>query len=628
MLKIVNNLNSDNTEQLCAWRGEKLPWCAGNAHRGGGFHPYRSSLCMSRPDLSLLRYFLIWLLGLFAACAGAAVPSAQHRFDISAGNSQLTGQVQYQADESHQRQLTDMLSPGGQASFQDADGAVRARLDGWPFWLKISLTQSGGPGDWLLALPTTGIQDLQFFGPFDASGKSLAEPVRTGLAHPFSSRPLGSERFVFLVRLPEAGQYTAYLRLMSRTSQLYKVAAWEPAAYLASRQDKRLFDGLTYGILLALLVHNLVLAIIFRDWTYGFYVPSCGFALLTIASFNGHAARYLFPDWPTAIELSYVVAPALWILSNALFARSFLDLPRLAPWFNLANSAVLGFCGLALFLGLADQVTSAQRLNEIASGVGVIVLFVAAAVVYARGFKPALWYLGGQSMLFLAVVSVVLGNWGLLDSPFMTSNGLQIGIMMELLVFAAALSSRIRLMRAGQVELKKMAGRLAQAAQTDPLTGLANRTGLDLGARILADQAGPHSLMLLDLDQFKPVNDEFGHNAGDAVLQAVARRIQALVRGPDTVARLGGDEFVVLLASTSDPVMLAALAGRLQAAIREPVLFQGQQIQVNSSLGIAVFPQDGKTLTDLMTSADQAMYQAKQAGRGRFAFYTPKDKTH
>jgi diguanylate cyclase (GGDEF)-like protein len=562
-----------------------------------------------------MAWLMLWL----------ALPAlAQQLLQAKVPGAELSGQVRYLIDDSRQRQLADLLAPAGQAAFALPGQELRTGYDNRPYWLKFDLVQSGGAGDWVLAMPTTGIQDLEFHGPYDAAGQLLAPPVRTGLTHPFASRPLGSERYVFRVRLPQAGGYTAYLRLVSQTSQLYQLSAWDPAGYLASRQDKRLFDGLSYGILLALLVYNLVLTLVFRDRSYGLYVLSCGFALLTVASFNGHAARHLFPDWPAGIELSYVVAPSLWILCSALFGRSFLELARRAPWINRLVWLPLGLSLLALLLGLTFQVAMAQRLIELASAGASVLMVAAAVVVYARGYRPALWYLGGQVMLFLAVLSVVLVNWGLLDSPFMVSNGLQLGIVMEMLVFALALSRRIRLIQAQQLALQQKAGWLAKAAQTDAMTGLANRAGLEARAAQMLAESGLHSVMLLDLDGFKAVNDRHGHRAGDQVLIEVARRIKAALRGADTAARLGGDEFVVLVAGAADAVdrpRLGELAMRLQTAIRAEVAIDGGAVQVGSSLGIALCPADGKTLPALLASADQAMYQAKEAGRGDSVFF-------
>ncbi len=569
-------------------------------------------------SLKPIRACLLWCclaLGLPLALAGPVVLE-DHRQGQSLSEA---GQLQWLRDDSGTLTLDDVRSPAGSARFETAPHPPRNGSDARARWFRVDVQQRAPGGDWVLATQTTALKDVRFFGPFDASGRALAEPVHSGLSQPFASRPLGSERYVLRLRLPEAGSYTVYARLVSETSQNFDLSVWETAEYLQWRQHKRLFDGLCYGILLALLLYNLVLTVVFRDRTYAFYVGQCAFALLALASFNGHAAHYLWGSWPWWQERGNVVLPGLWLLFGALFARRFLGTPG-SPWLDRPLLLAAGLAATGALLGLVGQFGAAQAFNEVTASAGALIATAAALVVTRRGFMPALWYLGGQGLLFLSALGVVLVNWKVIEAPFLLANGLQIGIAGEMVVFAIALSSRIQGMRASQVALRLRAAHLAEAAATDPLTGLANRAGLAQGAaRLLADGA-PHALMLLDLDRFKPINDAYGHDAGDAVLCAVAERLQAQMRAGDIVARLGGDEFVILLAGRLPDERLAALAQRLQGAVEQAVTFQGHRLEVAVSIGIARSPQDGHTLTDLMRSADQAMYQAKQAQSGH-AFY-------
>ena len=241
-----------------------------------------------------------------------------------------------------------------------------------------------------------------------------------------------------------------------------------------------------------------------------------------------------------------------------------------------------------------------------------------------RAAGPARWYLAGQGALFVMVIALVLVNQGVLHAPFVLANGLQIGIVAELVVFAIALSRRIRALQEEQAVLGRRAADLAEAAATDPLTGLANRSGLARAAQPLLGGDGEHALMLLDLDRFKPVNDRHGHEWGDRVLQTVARRLQQQVRETDTVARLGGDEFVILLRDQRDAQLLLSLGERLALAVAEPIRNQGVEVAVGGSIGIARYPRDGRQLADLLRSADRAMYRAKRSDR-RAALAEPAD---
>nr|WP_315184995.1 diguanylate cyclase [uncultured Albidiferax sp.] len=167
---------------------------------------------------------------------------------------------------------------------------------------------------------------------------------------------------------------------------------------------------------------------------------------------------------------------------------------------------------------------------------------------------------------------------------------------------------------------------LEHLAQHDMLTGLPNRRLFQ--ERL--EQALAHArrygekvcLLFIDLDAFKAINDAYGHDAGDEVLRTVARRMQHIVREVDTVARLGGDEFVVLLGAAVSQDHLAAIASKLLAAVKEPIPVQDQVLRVTASVGISRYPQDGQTATDILATADQAMYSAKLAGRDGYRFFS------
>ena len=169
--------------------------------------------------------------------------------------------------------------------------------------------------------------------------------------------------------------------------------------------------------------------------------------------------------------------------------------------------------------------------------------------------------------------------------------------------------------------------RLAHMAHHDVLTGLPNRSllndRLDQAIRHCRRSAGSVTIVFLDLDNFKSINDSLGHKAGDQLLRTMAARMIECVRTTDTVARLGGDEFVIVLfdqpAATEN---ITSAMQRLQAAISEPLQLEGHSIQVTASIGIAAFPGDGDTGPLLLMHADAAMYAAKAAGRDNFQCFT------
>ncbi|MFT4116747.1 EAL domain-containing protein [Bradyrhizobium sp.] len=169
--------------------------------------------------------------------------------------------------------------------------------------------------------------------------------------------------------------------------------------------------------------------------------------------------------------------------------------------------------------------------------------------------------------------------------------------------------------------------RIAHMAHYDTLTDLPNRVlmrgHLERRVAELAD-GNPFAILYIDVDEFKGVNDSLGHEVGDELLRQVANRLRACVSGNDLVARLGGDEFAIVKAGTKDQAELTELAERILKALRTPVNCKGQEIPTDASIGIAVAPDHGDNLDDLLKRADLAMYAAKSEGRGTFRIFIPE----
>jgi len=168
---------------------------------------------------------------------------------------------------------------------------------------------------------------------------------------------------------------------------------------------------------------------------------------------------------------------------------------------------------------------------------------------------------------------------------------------------------------------------IQRQANFDPLTQLPNRRlFLDRLAQEVAKSRRanlPLALLLIDLDEFKEVNDTLGHDVGDILLQDAARRICSCVRDADTVARLGGDEFTVLLTELPDRMThIEDIAQKIIARLAEPYQLGNEMAYVSASIGITLFPQDAGDIDTLMKHADQAMYAAKKQGRNRFCYFT------
>jgi len=189
-----------------------------------------------------------------------------------------------------------------------------------------------------------------------------------------------------------------------------------------------------------------------------------------------------------------------------------------------------------------------------------------------------------------------------------------------------AVPSSVMLSFADITDIKRAEQRLRHLAAHDPLTGLTNRSfftaHLDGAIERARDESRELALFFLDLDRFKSVNDTAGHACGDTLLQSAAARLADSIGPGDVIARLGGDEFVILVEQRVEGKRIALLAERLLQAMREPFDTVNGRYYLGVSVGVALYPHDGISGSDLLRSADAAMYRAKQNGRNRAQFYT------
>jgi len=176
-------------------------------------------------------------------------------------------------------------------------------------------------------------------------------------------------------------------------------------------------------------------------------------------------------------------------------------------------------------------------------------------------------------------------------------------------------------------DLKANEERIRQLAYYDVLTGLPNRRLLEDRLHMATAHARRNqqqmAVLFIDLDRFKRINDSLGHEVGDQLLNSIAQRLLLAVREDDTVARMGGDEFVAILSDIDSPAQAVQVARRMLEALQQPTIIQGHELVVTVSIGISIYPDDGKDGELLLRNADAAMYRAKGSGRNAYQLYTP-----
>ncbi len=292
---------------------------------------------------------------------------------------------------------------------------------------------------------------------------------------------------------------------------------------------------------------------------------------------------------------------------------------------------------LILSLGLmlvADQVYALQSLSDTyQSGAPLDLLWMLAYLaIGSAALHPSMRTLTEAhpvNVTWLGPVRLLFLTAAMLTGPLLmtvgregTDTGLWViagGSALLSVLVLARLSGLVGTLARDVEQRRALEERLSHQAYHDPLTGLANRRlFVERVEQALAARRGPGGLavLFLDLDDFKTVNDELGHAAGDALLAAVAGRLAAACRGTDLAARLGGDEFGVLVAELLDPTEARAVADRIHAVLSGPVEIADRTVPVGVSLGVAVDTTETHSADDLLGAADVAMYRAKAAGKG------------
>ncbi|MHB1674111.1 MAG: putative bifunctional diguanylate cyclase/phosphodiesterase [Acidobacteriaceae bacterium] len=293
---------------------------------------------------------------------------------------------------------------------------------------------------------------------------------------------------------------------------------------------------------------------------------------------------------------------------------------RMTPGIEYSPSLVIlslliavGVSGAALWMAFRLRKNSA-RIKLFRAGAAVIMGFAIAGMHYV-GMAAAHFQRGSRCN---AVSTGVSNNWLALLIVISSLAGLLIALIVS--VLDARMESRTAVLAASLAEANH---ELTHLAMHDSLTRLPNRILLEDRLQQATENAkryhGRFSVLFLDLDGFKAVNDSFGHSIGDRLLVGVAQRIRACIRARDTIARIGGDEFVVLL-DADEPADAAAVADKLVTTIRQPFMIGDLELRVSASIGIAIYPgADGRR--DLLKDADAAMYHAKDKGRNCYCFF-------
>ena len=409
-------------------------------------------------------------------------------------------------------------------------------------------------------------------------------------------------------RVTRAGRVTTDVRFL--------VSTLEQTLRTAARHSRII--AMAFGALMAVALSTLLMRFLLSEWLYPLYAALFSLQALYLAYFSGEG--FYWPILSHARPLSsyaWNVPVAISATAAALFVREFANLRLYSPrvyrafgWLAVAF-VVLAVSNVLRAFGLATLVAAAGNLMFLGSAVFTLVV---SFLAWRTGNRAAGWFLVAWSLLCtFQIATAVWLLYGQADNAAgLLYYGLAPSMVAAAVLIALGTSDRVRQQTLALTDAERR-------AQTDPLTGVLNRRSLieRLDAACIRARARglPISVLFIDLDHFKQINDSYGHAAGDTCLAAIIAPIQAELRSSDVIGRYGGEEFVVIL-SGADGAAAHPIAERICKRVSEVCIDGfGAQIHLTCSIGVAASDRLGVWGQHLLAHADTAQYAAKRSGR-------------
>ena len=587
-----------------------------------------------------LRRFIRNLLVFLALCAGGFASAAPVWLDGQVPGVPIGTHVEYLEDPTGRLTLRDVQSRPWMDGFtrSEKDNPNFGYLDS-TLWLRIRLERGASAGPWMLEVAYPMLDNLELYGP----GSST--PLIAGDGTRLSQRAFADRHFVFPIEAPELGVNVYHLRVRQTGSMSVPMKLWDRASFDRAKRDESFLLGAYYGLLAVMMAYNLFLFFVVRDRAYAAYVVYVGAMGFLIGTNNGFGGLYVWPEAPAIGQWAQIAAPPLACATAAVFVRLFLQ-----TWTHsrLIDRMLVGIAAIGFAMVLLVSVLPHPLVFWVDHSLAVATIagtYAAGIVSYRSGFRPAAYFLIAFFTVCLGAAMMVARNFGA-PANFFTDYGVQVGSALEIVLLSMGLADRINTLRREKEQaqgearerertaalLQESEERMRYQAQHDPLTGLPNRWLLrdrlmQATARAKRDRTA-FAVILVDLDNFKAVNDTLGHDVGDLLLVEVAQRLSGCIRERDTIARIGGDEFVFVLEGLAAPEDSALVARKIIEELAAPFPVAGELLRTSPSIGISLYPEDGQDADFLLKFADIAMYRAKAAGRDCYRFYHDPPQLH
>jgi diguanylate cyclase (GGDEF)-like protein len=548
--------------------------------------------------------WLVFLLSLSGSVTAQRIVSLTEQTPIALGKHLI-----YTPEQNKKLTLKQAIKQLKQSGLPSTKAMNNFGINARPMWLQFSINNPSKQNILRqIVIENSWLNQVDVY--FVDQDKQIK--LTAGDAFSFEKRK-NQHRFLIFEHTFKPGMHNIYLRVESKDPMMLPIYLTTQNQTIQSTLKQGYYYGFIYGFLMALLAYNLVLFFSLRDKRYLFYVLYLTFFLLTNFSYTGYGFELL---WPNSTFWQNVANPTLMLLyglSGLLFTQTFLSTKQNLPKLHyVIKYTALIFIVLFILSLVFNQHVFMLLSAFLFTAIFPMLMLTLGIAAYKAGVPEAKFFLPATSIAMVSLIIITLTVWGYLPYNSITYHSIEIGMLIESVLFALALGEQFRIAQQQKIEAEFL-------SLIDPLTSLFNRRGFYRTTQGLFSNAKRQkrefSLLMLDLDDFKYINDNFGHNLGDSVLQETAKIIKQCSRLGDVPTRWGGEEFIIALPETNLKEAIA-FAERLRVSITNVELgIKSKPICFTCSIGITSLNHEINNLDTLIAKADEKLYQAKKQGK-------------
>ena len=405
---------------------------------------------------------------LLALCLLLSQQLVSAAVNLSNKTGKLSLHSKFELFEDKQAQLTinDVTAPDFSTRFQPLSGNLSASYSKSAFWLRLKLQRESlsAPQQWLIELTPVMLDDIRLYIP---KKDGTTELHKAGDRIPFSTLEIQHRFPTFLIDLPDTDEHVVYLRIQSTSSVFLRATLWSPIGFAEESNLTSNLMGIYYGIMLAMIVYNLMLATSYRDMSLLFYLLLSVTTLIAGMSVNGHIGMYIAPDWPWLVDIMPGLISPIVMLCTSLFMTSFLRLKTGMPTMYRVFRFLQLLSATASVIALMGYNHLIAPYVQSLGFVQIVLVFPVSLICGWRGNRTGYIVFIASTAWMIGVLMLTMRNLGLIEPSRLTDYGFQVGSALEVILLALAQADRINLLKRERAQAQAQLLAISQRSEQE-----------------------------------------------------------------------------------------------------------------------------------------------------------------